>query len=701
MARSFDDYTFDARPDRIDYRDREYQPQLVSLPERFPDPEFIQKYLPMYTQQFILDQGQEGACTGFGLAAVVNYLLWSKGVDAGRKDDARRPKLERVSARMLYHMAQVYDEWPGEDYEGSSCRGAMKGWHRHGVCSDELWPYWTQAGRISKAKPRKGWEQNAARRPLGAYYRVNKDSISDIQAAIYEVGAVYVSAQVHDGWSRLPRNLGSAEDALIERPLDPFKLGGHAFALVGYSERGFIVQNSWGPTWGYHGFAVLPYADWVRHGTDVWVAVMGAPMADVHAGPRTVSSSNLESLASGRAEWSWRSDGVGSSDRTRDAIQPASESVAYEHTVVLGNNGRPINRFLDRYNAREAVEEVALTLPRRWLRANGSRKLAVYAHGGLNNEEASLRRIRVMEPYFRANGVYPVFVTWRTGVLESIAGMLGDIVERFFGEEPLPPAEAGWLERIREQVAEARDRTIEVACERVLVKPVWTQMKQNASAAAEPDRGLSLMAGHLKILTEAMPDLEIHLIGHSAGSILHGELLEALSRLKVKVAGVSLYAPACTVRFAVERFARAVRRRQVPSQAIHCDLLSDERERADTVGPYGKSLLYLVSRALESSYQMPLLGMEAAWRPVEGAPADKMWNRSELDAVEQWQRFAERQAGELRVHGKERARVAEGPGSFIPLAHGSFDNDLEVVSATLERIRGAALEVPVTNLEGF
>ena len=91
---------------------------------------------------------------------------------------------------MLYHMAKLYDEWSGEDYDGSSCRGAMKGWHHHGVCDDKRWPY-----RKRFTKPAEGWEQDAAIRPLGAYYRVNKDSIVDMQAAIQEVHAIYGSRQ--------------------------------------------------------------------------------------------------------------------------------------------------------------------------------------------------------------------------------------------------------------------------------------------------------------------------------------------------------------------------------------------------------------------------------------------------------------------------------------------------------------------------
>jgi Papain family cysteine protease len=40
-------------------------------------------------------------------------------------------------------------------------------------------------------------------------------------------------------------------------------LGGHAVTLVGYDERGtaplFTIRNSWGVTWGDHGYGYLPY----------------------------------------------------------------------------------------------------------------------------------------------------------------------------------------------------------------------------------------------------------------------------------------------------------------------------------------------------------------------------------------------------------------------------------------------------------
>jgi len=694
MATKFEDYKFDARPDRIDIRDLTYRPPLVSLPTQFPSQDWIDQNLERYCEALILDQGTEGACTGFGLATVINYLLWVQAGDREKQDN-----LTRVSTRMLYRMARLYDEWPGEDYEGSSCRGAMKGWHRHGVCTDELWPYRAANGVIRYLKPKSGWQEDAALRPLGAYYRINKDSIVDMQAAVSEVGAIYVSAMVHDGWDNLVQ--GTMIPCIAE-PKDPANLGGHAFAVVGYTEYGFIVQNSWGANWGLSGFALLPYSDWVRHGTDAWVAVMGAPMKST-AGTRSTRTRTSVSLAdqtAGKASWSWRSESAGKEPGRDAETQPLNEDHAYQHTVVLGNNGRPINPYLDIEDEAGAIREAACQYPMEWLRAKASRKaapkLAIYAHGGLNDQAASLNRIRVMAPYFIANDVYPLFITWRTGFIESISGILEDAVERFFGWSGEALAQ-GWLSDLKHQVSQARDRSIEVASEKLLVKPVWAQMKQNAAAAADPrvdQAGLHLVAGQIEELKKKVPALEIHLVGHSAGSILLGHLLSIFKKKELSVSTLSLYAPACTVGFAVQHYIRAVPKVVVKNN-IFVDLLSDERERADSVGPYGKSLLYLVSRALEDVHKMPLLGMQRAWSAKDD---EGMWHEGTSEDLIKWRKFA---AGpvSLDVHSEEHVRVAEK--ERIPLAHGSFDNDVTVLARTLGRIRGAALLKPVSSLKGF
>ena len=177
--------TFDARPDTMDFRDRMFVPTLIHVPPARRLEEYLDHNPP------ILDQGAEGACTGFGLAAVAHYLLGT------RSDDT---EATRLSARMLYEMAKRYDEWQGEDYEGSSARGAMKGWHKHGVCSEPLWPHDPDApdARLTAARA-----ENAAERPLGAYFRVNHKDLVAMHTALAEVGILFATAAVHQGWYRV------------------------------------------------------------------------------------------------------------------------------------------------------------------------------------------------------------------------------------------------------------------------------------------------------------------------------------------------------------------------------------------------------------------------------------------------------------------------------------------------------------------
>jgi hypothetical protein len=687
----------DARPDRQDLRDRPYRPPLLALPPQYPSARDIKAYLPLYAKDdMVLDQEAEGACTGFGLAAVINFLQWRRWLPT-RKARSKPPV--KVSQRMLYHLARFYDEWPGEDYEGSSCRGAMKGWHRHGVCEAAKWVY--RPGEF--LPPEDGWEEDAARRTLGVYYRIDRQSVVDMQAAIHEVGAIYVSASVHEGW--MPEGMLREHDEpalVIGPPLPGGTSGGHAFAMVGYTGRGFVVQNSWGPSWGSSGFAILPYDDWVEHGMDAWVVMTGVPVR--RPAPRYLATGALDRDGMRRAEL------VGLPLQLPKGLEHRkvpvwSEDAAYQHAIVMGNNGVVLNRSVAAGDALDSLRLAVEAEPRRWLdrtdRPGAERdveNLVLYAHGGLNDEAASIRRARILGPYFEANGVYPIFFTWKTGFLESLTGIVGDAV---LGVEP----QAGWrdvLESIRNAAAAARDRTIELACRELLVKAVWSQMKQNAAAAALEDRPtLGLTAQHLAALARgrARP-LRIHLVGHSAGAILLGYLLGELAGAGLKASTCTLYAPACTVPFAVEHYLNA---RALDPTTTTFHILSDERERADSVGPYGKSLLYLVSRALEDHHKMPLLGMQIAWDAGAGDPDDghPLGNKAEaLRAVDAWR--AQWKGPRPQVLSLPTVRVVADGSHTIAAAHGSFDNDTAIVTRTLQAMLGreAALE-PVHDLRGF
>ena len=714
ITTSFKTGTFDARPDRLDFRDRPYQPPLRSLPPFFPSDQTIAAFLPLYTKRKrILDQGQEGACTGFGLACVINYLLFVRDFERGA--DADTPL---VSPRMLYELARRYDEWPGERYEGSSCRGALKGWHKHGVCADDLWPYRTADGDVRLLLPKDGWDADAVRRPLGVYYRVNKRSVVDMQAAIREIGALYVSARAHDGWDRIPAGKtpkGHADLPVIPPPADPKRFGGHAFALVGYNDKGFIVQNSWGPGWGAGGFAVLPYPDWVSYGTDCWAVALGVP--------QDLSRPRIEAL-----RWPSRSgrslgffdinvrnpdnppDDPWPIDRDFDhkPYQPWSTANAYGHTLVTGNDGCIAVTDLtlgladaakaQQKTAERFVEELVVTRPLAWLKQQAKPKLMIYAHGGLNSEESAIDRVRVLAPYFEANGIYPLFIAWRTGPIETLGQMLEDKFRSYFGAEDDEDMKAAGF---YSDLAEARDRRVEELSNRVL-KGVWSEMRENAARSANSGRGLDLLAKKLAALRDEFKGgaLEVHLVGHSAGSILLGHLLKCLAQpdsgKPVKIATCSLYAAACSTQFALDHYLQAAKD-ILPGQALHLHYLTDRNEKDDYLAGgknlhlYGKSLLYLVSRALDDERKIPLLGFERAVVPGWEKSTDQ-WAASHLPAVQKW--LAEFKGSLWPV--TDASVPINKKGKTQQAQHGSFDNNMDVIAQTIERIAGAK---PVKPLE--
>lgn len=651
--------------DPADLRDRMYMPPPVGLLSEFPPQQDLTRFLPRYSKAgLVLDQGQEGACTGFGLACVVNYLRWRKVGNPA--------KLESVSPRMLYNFARRYDEYEGEDYDGSSCRGALKGWFNHGVCMEADWPY---AGAL---QPRYGYAQRAGDTTLGVYYRIERKSITDLQAAIQAVGAVYVSAFTHEGWSAVAQR-GAAPKRHADLPaIDfdgrPSETGGHSFALVGFNSRGFVIQNSWGKEWGFGGFAVLGYADWLANSMDAWVVAMGVPgVVEGRVGSSGVAAEGRASAADTSRWW--------------------GEEQAYRHSLVFGNDGR-MKRYLTEDELSRTLLHQAAGLPDQWFRsqpAGQPKRLVIYAHGGLNSESAAITRARAMGRHFLGNGCYPLFLVWKTGLIESLTSIVADSFRK-------QPGLAGGM---GEWVAERSDLLLEKTVGRPFARPIWSEMKENAELAFGSGRGGDLLVTALqKLVATWGEDLQIHVVGHSAGAILLGHLLTAVSArgLDTHMASVHLYAPACTVQFANRHYATHAQL----MQRLHLHVLSDRVERNDSVAAvYRKSLLYFVSNALEMDLRTPILGLQNVFEPDYAG-----WDgtSSTGDTLRAWREAVQtaglQQAGRIHVLDQDKVQTAL-PDKRIDAAHGSFDNDLEVMSHTLLGIINGPLVHPVDDLRGF
>ena len=733
----------DVRADALDIRDRLYMPQLVQLPGRFPGTRWLKDDLPKYAKKFVADQGDTLACTGFGLAAVIGYLLFaerSRNLASTDPLEDRGPRDERVSPWMLYRLARVYDGWDGEERGGSSCRGAMKGWHKHGACRLELWPEYGKAKEAAVGGPTyKGaafdrpapvapWQQDATQRPLGAYYRINRNSVRDIQSAIHQVGAVFASARIHGGWRRLDAKSAAGGFPLI--PAGTFS-GGHAFALMGYNEVGFLVQNSWGRGWGREGFALLPYEDWSANAMDAWVAVLGAPVSvglsgRTKAGDGAVARGGYR-LRAGESLLSVNTRATAAAVLSADGateVRAADESWADVLTLAVGTEGRAKRQDINDLRVERQYGRRLVEWPEAAFEGGLPERVVLYFDGGLSEEAAATRRARAMAPLLHANGAYPLFYRWETGLRGAARQIAEGVYRDAFGAD----AGGGHLDRLKAETSERLDRFVETYCRSGPPKSLWGELKRDAAKAAGGGyaSALRLVADGLAALQARRPKLEIHLVAHSAGSLAAGELLKLMGRRGRKgstAKSLTLWAPACSLNFACTHFVAALEKGTLGS--LHVDTLSDELESADEVArAYGKSLLCLVSRSLEDRHKEPLLGLEKTWRDLRRAKngdltdPDNDWASDprgrgrkwdpdgELTLPSEFKTFADwwAELGVAITHAAWTGPsvVEESGGRAVRTAartHGSFEGDVPVFNALLKRVTGREPAVPAGRLD--
>lgn len=72
-------------------------------------------------------------------------------------------------------------------------------------------------------------------------------------------------------------------------------LGYHAMTAIGYDQRGFILRNSWGASWGKDGYCHFPYAEWGLQ-SECWTQLVSD--ARVPATPTTSRTSSGSSSSS-------------------------------------------------------------------------------------------------------------------------------------------------------------------------------------------------------------------------------------------------------------------------------------------------------------------------------------------------------------------------------------------------------------------
>lgn len=159
----------------------------------------------------VLDQGNIGACVGFS---------WAQEL-------AARPRIHQVDysfALALYKMAQTLDQWPGEDYEGSSVIAGAKAVQRSGFMGEYRWAF-----GLTDALLAIGYSGPCV---LGVNWYSSMFAVDDR-------GFIRVGGRLE---------------------------GGHAILANGVSLKRQAVRlhNSWGRDWGSNGEAWIGFTDLER-----------------------------------------------------------------------------------------------------------------------------------------------------------------------------------------------------------------------------------------------------------------------------------------------------------------------------------------------------------------------------------------------------------------------------------------------------
>ncbi|MGH7894751.1 MAG: C1 family peptidase, partial [Candidatus Binatia bacterium] len=252
----------------------------------------------------------------------------------------------------------------------------------------------------------------------------------------------------------------------------------------------------------------------------------------------------------------------------------------------------------------------------------------------------------------------------------------------------------GFLDSSKDFMLDRLDDALEPLARVIGGKAEWDEMKENAVAATvRRDGGARLVATLVADLARRS-GVEIHVAGHSAGSVLHAPLVALLvtpgrigkgpllgqTGLGATIESCTLLAPACTTRLFRECYLPAIDAGTLRRLALFT--LTDRAEQDDDCGSiYHKSMLYLVSHALEAVPRIPLTALQ-------GEP---------LLGMEHWIARAPKLAA---LFGGSRPNVdwVKAPNDLPPghagasgaRRHVAFDTDPATVRATLAHILGSS-----------
>ena len=233
--------------------------------------------------------------------------------------------------------------------------------------------------------------------------------------------------------------------------------------------------------------------------------------------------------------------------------------------------------------------------------ANEPFRIMIWAHGGLISEQSGLAIATKHLQFWKANGIYPIYFVWETGLMQTLGQLLrslgsgGRDARNFFSDTITDPL-------------------IETTLRAVGAEKIWSGMKRNAELGSTPQGGATRTAVELKKFCDRHAGaVRLYAAGHSAGAIFHAHFLPvAFGAGLPDVEQLHLLAPAIRV--------DAFKSQLMPLVGGHIKhlalftMVKDQELDDDCAKVYRKSLLYLIRFSFERDEKAEILGLEESLR---------------------------------------------------------------------------------------
>jgi len=205
----------------------------------------------------IYNQGELGSCTA-------NAISFAYEFDQIKQKEQKKDVF--IPSRLFIYYNERSMEGTVSSDSGAEIRDGIKSINKVGVCPESMWPYNIN---VFTEKPSNDCYEMATKHKSVKYARV-KQTLEELRECVSSGFPIVFGFTVYESFE----SDAVAKTGIMPMPKkDESIVGGHAVSVVGFTDKTFIVRNSWGDSWGDKGYFYMPneFITNVDYANDFWV----------------------------------------------------------------------------------------------------------------------------------------------------------------------------------------------------------------------------------------------------------------------------------------------------------------------------------------------------------------------------------------------------------------------------------------------